>query len=178
MEDRKMYLRFGAMILTSMVLMYAGMFASTWELDHLRFSRNRVFMTLTMGGTMGLVMLGWMLHMYTNMKANLIVVGVSIVALVGGVVLQQTQASVTDVPYMKAMIPHHSMAITTSERMGSSDVRVCRLAAQISEAQRREIREMDWLIDDIEKNGAASTAVEADSRPVPDFDDVANRTCP
>ena len=34
----KMYLRFGAMILTSMVLMYWVMFVGSWELSHVRFS--------------------------------------------------------------------------------------------------------------------------------------------
>jgi hypothetical protein len=65
-HDRSMYLRFAAMILTGMVVMYAVMFVSSYEWGHVRFSQSRMFMALTMGGTMGLVMLGWMLNMYRD----------------------------------------------------------------------------------------------------------------
>jgi hypothetical protein len=173
-----MYLRFGAMILTSMVFMYWVMFLGSWEWSHVRFSQSRVFMTLTMGGTMGLIMLAWMLHMYRNTKANIAVVVVSLLLLGGGVLLDRSQATVGDVSFLRAMIPHHSLAITRSERFNVDDVRVCDLAVEISEAQRREILEMDWLIDDIDDNGAASTRADAEARPVPEFDVAADRVCP
>lgn len=175
--DRKAYLRFGAMILTSMVLMYGVTFVGSWELSHVRFSQSRVFMTLTMGGTMGLVMLAWMLHVYRSVTGNLVVVGVSLLLLGGGIVLDRSQATVDDVSFMRAMIPHHSLAITRAERFDVDDVRVCELAVAISEAQRREILEMDWLIDDIRDNGAATTPAEARGRPVPDSDVAADRSC-
>ena len=69
-QMRNMYLRFGAMILTAMVVMYFVMFIGSYEWSHIRFSESRVFMALAMGGTMGLIMLGWMLNMYKNTKAN------------------------------------------------------------------------------------------------------------
>ncbi|WP_454085402.1 DUF305 domain-containing protein [Georgenia sp. Marseille-Q6866] len=144
-----MYLRFGVMLLTAMVVMYWVMFVGTWEWDHVRFSQSRVFMAVTMGGAMGLVMLAWMLNMYRSTKANVVVVVVSLALLAGGTALDRTQATVGDSSYMKAMIPHHSLAITRSERAGLEDVRVCEVAVEISEAQRREIMEMDWLIEDI-----------------------------
>ena len=144
----------------------------------MRFSQSRVFMALTMGGAMGLVMLGWMLNMYRNTKANVAVVAVSVLLLAGGAYLDRSQVTVDDSAYMSAMIPHHSLAITRSERAGIDDVRVCELAVAISEAQRREIREMDWLIRDIERNGVAVTPDEAEARPVPTFQEPADRQCP
>lgn len=51
---------------------------------------------------------------------------------------------------MKAMIPHHSIAILTSERAEISDPRVRQLADEIIEAQQREIAEMEALIADLE----------------------------
>ena len=75
------------------------------------------------------------------------------------------------------MIPHHSLAIARAERFSNDDIRVCELAVEISEAQRREILEMDWLIDDIRENGAASTSAEVQQRPIPDFDVAADRVC-
>ena len=47
---------------------------------------------------------------------------------------------------MKAMIPHHSIAILVSERAEISDPRVRKLANQIIEARRQEIAEMEALI--------------------------------
>ncbi|MFI7483367.1 DUF305 domain-containing protein [Kocuria sp. M1R5S2] len=173
-----MYVRFGAMILTAMVVMYAAMFIGSWEWSHVRWSENRLFMTLTMGGTMGLVMLAWMLNMYKNTKANVAVVVISLLLLGGGAYLDRSQTTVQDTAFMSSMIPHHSLAITRSERAELADVRVCELAVEISEAQRREIFEMDWLIEDIERNGVAATAQEAEARPVPDHEGPAQRQCP
>ncbi|GAA1580452.1 DUF305 domain-containing protein [Kribbella sancticallisti] len=172
-----MYLRFGAMILTAMVVMYGVMFVSSWQWSHIRFSESRVYMALTMGGTMGLIMLGYMLDMFRNTKANLGVVVASLLLLGGGVFLDRSQTTVQDSGWMNSMIPHHSMAITRSERAEISDVRVCELAKQISKAQRKEILEMMWLIEDIERNGVAATAQDAQARPVPSFEEAADRQC-
>jgi hypothetical protein len=176
-EAWKPYARFGAMILTAMVVMYWVMFAGSWEWSHVRFSQSRVFMAITMGGTMGLVMLAWMLNMYRDVRFNIGVIVVSLLLIGGGIYLDRSQTTVGDVAFMRGMIPHHSLAITRSERFEVDDVRVCELAVAISEAQRREILEMDWLIDDIDANGAASTRAEAEARPVPDFDVSADLVC-
>ena len=70
---------------------------------------------------------------------------------------------------MRAMIPHHSIAILTSERAQIKDARVKKLSREIIAAQRREIAEMEWLIEDIERHGPAQTEADAKARPVPDF---------
>jgi hypothetical protein len=173
-----MYLRFGAMILTAMVVMYGLMFVSSWELGHVRLSESRIFMALTMGGAMGVVMLGYMRNMYRNTRANVAIVVASVLLLAVGIYLDRSQATVGDNGFMNSMIPHHSMAITRSEAANLQDVRVCELAVTISEAQRREILEMDWLIEDIRQNGLAETAEDGAARPVPDFERPADRRCP
>jgi uncharacterized protein (DUF305 family) len=86
-------------------------------------------------------------------------------------VLVRSQATVEDRSYMRAMMPHHSIAILTSERAGIEDLRVRELADGIIASQRREISEMEWLIDDIRENGPALTAAEAAARPVPESAD-------
>ncbi|MFD3354686.1 DUF305 domain-containing protein [Streptomyces fradiae] len=177
-RQTRLYLRFAAMILTAMVVMYWTMFAGTWEWSHVRWSESRLFMTLTMGGAMGLIMLAWMLDMYRNTKGNIAIVAASLLLLGGGVFLDRSQTTVQDPAWMSSMIPHHSLAITRSERAEITDVRVCRLAVEIIAAQEREIGEMDWLIKDIEKNGEARTPEEAKARPVPDFKGSPLRECP
>lgn len=177
-QERKMYLRFAAMILTSMVVMYGVMYLGTYEWGHVRWSESRVFMTLSMGGAMGLVMLLWMLNMYKNTKVNIAILATSALILAGGVALDRSQATVGDTAFMSGMIPHHSLAITRSERFNVEDVRVCQLAVEISEAQRREIFEMEWLIEDIAENGLATSAEEAEARPVPEYSEAALLDCP
>jgi len=173
----KMYLRFGAMILTAMVVMYWTMFAGTWQWSHVQWSESRLFMALTMGGTMGLIMLAWMLNMYKNMKGNIAIVAVSLLLLGGGIALDRSQATVQDTAWMSAMIPHHSLAITRSERADIDDIRVCQLAVEIIRAQEKEIAEMEWLIEDIEENGEAETPEEVQARPLPEFEGSALRDC-
>jgi hypothetical protein len=175
--QRRMYLRFAAMIATGIFVMYWVMFVGSYEWNHVRFSQSRVYMALVMGGTMGFVMLGWMLNMYRSTKANMAIVAISLLLVGLGTFLDRSQATVGDAEFMRAMIPHHSLAITRAERFNVADVRVCELAVEISEAQRREILEMDWLIDDIQANGPASTTEAAQERPVPTYEVDANRVC-
>lgn len=172
------YPRFGAMIATSMVFMYIVMYLNTFELGHVRWSETRFFMTLLMGATMAVIMLGFMLGMYRNRKANVAIVLASLVLFGLATWLVRTQATVQESSYMSAMIPHHSIAILTSERSEIEDVRVCELAVEIIEAQRREISEMEWLITDIDANGPAMTTVEAEQRAVPEFEGTSMRLCP
>lgn len=172
------YVRFFAMIATAMVAMYALTYVNSMEWAHVRWSETRVYMTLIMGGSMGLIMLGFMLGQYRSKKLNMVVVLVSLLSGALGLYLVRSQTTVQDRSFMKAMIPHHSIAILTSERSESRDVRVCKLQVAIIEAQRREIAEMTWLINDIEQNGLAESLEEARERPVPDFEGTSLRTCP
>ncbi len=172
------YLRFGAMIATSTVVMFILMYLNTFAWGHVRWSETRIYMALLMGATMAVIMLGFMLSMYRDWRIN-VGIGVGAVMLFAlSLFLVRSQSTVEDASYMRAMIPHHSIAILTSERSGIEDVRVCDLAVEIIEAQRREIDEMSWLIDDIDANGAATTRADAEARAVPDFEGRSDRSCP
>jgi hypothetical protein len=173
----KRYWRFAAMIATSMAAMFVLMYANTFVLDHVKWSETRFYMTFVMGAAMAGIMLSFMLGMYNNRKVNIGIFVASVIVLIGAIWLVRSQTTVQDRSYMSAMIPHHSIAILTSERSEIEDVRVCELAVEIIEAQRREIDEMNWLIEDIGENGVASTAAEAEQRPVPDFSGTATRSC-
>lgn len=164
------YIRFAVMIATSMAVMFVLMYLHSYQLlGHAWFSETRLFMTLIMGGGMVVVMLLSMLHMYRSTPKNIAAIAVAACLLAGGVFLVRSQITVSDTDYMEGMIPHHSIAILTSERARIEDPRVRQLADEIIEAQRREIKEMEWLIRDIRQNGVASTEAEAASRPVPEF---------
>ncbi len=169
-EKKSNYGTFAAMIVTSMVVMFGLMYLNTYELSHVYWSETRFYMTFIMGAAMAVIMLSFMLSMYNNSKANLAIYLGSIVIFVAALFLVRSQTTVQDASYMRAMIPHHSIAILTSERAGITDVRVRELADAIIEAQRREIKEMDWLLQDIAENGKATTQAEAEARPVPEFE--------
>ncbi|WP_041300249.1 DUF305 domain-containing protein [Ilumatobacter coccineus] len=172
------YGRFAAMIATSTIVMFGLMYLNTYSFDHVRWSETRFYMALLMGSVMAFIMLGFMLSMYKSTKINIAIFVASIVVFAASLGLVRSQATVQDTSWMRAMIPHHSIAILTSERAEIDDVRVCELATSIIEAQQREIDEMDWLIDDIAENGKATTAAEAAERPVPEFTGDAIRSCP
>jgi peptidoglycan/LPS O-acetylase OafA/YrhL len=145
------YRNFVLMILAASVLMFCLMYLNTYQVSHVWFSQTRMFMTFIMAGSMALVMLSFMRHMYKNKRANLAIV-IGAVALIGlGTWLVRSQATVGEIAWMKAMIPHHSIAILTSERAQITDPRVRKLADEIIEAQRREIAEMEVLINDLER---------------------------
>lgn len=146
----KMYVRFGAMIATSTVIMFGLMYLNTYAVDHVLFSETRAYMALVMGAAMAVIMLSFMLHMLDNKVVNAAIFVGSVIVFAAALWLVRSQTTVDQVSYMKAMIPHHSIAILTSERARISDPQVRKLADQIIETQRKEIAEMKALIADLE----------------------------
>ena len=158
------YGRFAAMIATSTVVMFGLMYLNTYALDHVLYSQTRTWMAVVMGAVMALIMIGFMWGMYPRRGANLGIVAASVVVFAGALWLVRSQETVEDVSWMKAMIPHHSIAIMTSERAHIRDPRVRELADGIIEAQVREIGEMKRLIADLEANPPAAGAPDLPPR--------------
>ena len=146
----KMYLKFIVMILTSTAFMYGATYLNSYSVDHIFWSETRFYMSLVMGSIMAVVMLLFMLPMYQNKLLNMCVIAGSVLVFSSSLYLVRSQVTVGDVSYMKAMIPHHSIAILTSERSKITDPRVRKLADEIIAAQKREIGEMKNLIQDLE----------------------------
>ena len=138
------------MIGASSVLMYLAMYLNNYSWDHIFFSEMRLYMNLLMTAIMAVVMLWFMRHMYTNKRTNQYIVGGSIALFVVALFLIRSQTLVDDVDYMEAMIPHHSIAILTSERAQIEDPRVRALADDIIAAQKKEIEEMKRLIEELD----------------------------
>lgn len=151
-DQAKPYVRFAAMVGTSTLVMFGLMYLNTYEASHVLFSETRAWMALLMGAAMAIVMLGFMTHMLKSKAVNLVVLVASVLVFGLALWLVRSQRTVDDVSYMKAMIPHHSIAIMTSRRAGISDPRVRKLADEIIEAQVREIGEMKRLISELEED--------------------------
>ncbi|KAA0685872.1 DUF305 domain-containing protein [Azospirillum brasilense] len=152
------YWRFSAMIAVSTVVMFGLMYLNTYALDHVFYSQTRTWMAVVMGATMAIIMIAFMWTMYRITAANLGIVVAGTLVFAGALWLVRSQESVDDMSYMKAMIPHHSIAIMTSERAHIRDPRVRKLADRIIEAQVREIGEMKALIADLERNPTPDSA--------------------
>ncbi|GGA53785.1 DUF305 domain-containing protein [Pelagibacterium lentulum] len=145
------YLRFAAMIATSTVMMYGLMYLNTYAFEHVYWSETRAYMALIMGATMTIVMMVFMMGMYDRKGLNAAILAVAVLIFAGSLYMVRSQASIDQVDWMKAMIPHHSIAILTSERAELTDPRVRELADEIIEAQRREIDQMKTLIAELEQ---------------------------
>ena len=150
------YWRFAAMIATSTVVMFGLMYINTYAFEHVFFSETRTYMALLMGAVMAVIMLSFMLSMYASRAINIAIYAGAVLMFGVTLWLIRSQQTVDDTSYMAAMIPHHSIAIMTSERAQIEDPRVRKLADEIVAAQRKEIGEMRHLIADIEENGIAT----------------------
>ncbi len=144
------YARFGAMIATSTLVMFGLMYLNVYSLDHIYFSETRAYMALVMGATMAVIMLAYMLGMYGKRGVNIAIFAGSLLVFAVSLWLVRSQQTVDQVSWMKAMIPHHSIAILTSERATITDPRVRELADQIIQSQREEIAQMKQLVNELE----------------------------
>ena len=150
--------RFAGMIATSTVIMFFLMYQLVYSSDHLMFSLNRAIASIIMGAVMTIVMLAFMWSMYEGMALKVSVAFGALVLAALLLVINRGQIFVGDVTFMKAMIPHHSIAINNARRADISDPRVRKLADEIIASQVREIAEMKLLIEDIERNGERGTS--------------------
>ncbi|WP_226915741.1 DUF305 domain-containing protein [Hymenobacter siberiensis] len=145
------YRKFLLMMAISFVIMYVVMYLNTYALGHVYFSLTRFYMTVLMVTVMAVVMLLMMPMMYPNKTMNGIIMGASLTLFVGALIMVRSQTFVNDTRWMKAMIPHHSIAILTSERANIQDPEVRKLADDIITAQKREISEMQAMIKRLEQ---------------------------
>jgi|TARA_R110000850_G_scaffold254614_1_gene380122 uncharacterized protein (DUF305 family) len=146
------YLKFALMMATSFVIMYAVMFLNAASIDHVMLSTMRTYMTLLMIAPMAVVMLLYMWGMYKNKKLNALILAVSIVGFGAVYYMMRNQTGISDVQYMKAMIPHHSSAILTSENADLQDPETKKLAEDIIKLQKEEIALMKDYLKRIEEN--------------------------
>lgn len=161
MEQRAMKMswgRFASMILTSVAVMFLLMYQLVYSPDHVLFSLNRLVASVVAGCVMAIVMLGFMWSMYAGKSTKIVIISLAAIAAACLLAMNRSQAVVGDLLFMKAMIPHHSIAINNARKASISDPRVRKLADGIVESQVRQIAEMKLLIADISRNGRRGQA--------------------
>ncbi len=145
------YTKFIMMLAASFIAMYITMYLNTYSIDHVYFSLTRFYMSCLGIAAMAVIMWFFMRKMYQNKKKNIAILLGSLVLFVSALGLVRAQSPIIgDILWMKAMIPHHSIAILTSERADIKDPEVRKLADDIIEAQRKEIGEMKEMIKRLE----------------------------
>lgn len=150
--------RFAGMILLSTAVMFILMYQLVYSANHAVFSLNRLVASLVMACVMTVIMLGFMWSMYEGKGVKIAVLLLAAVIGMGLLITNRSQALVSDVTFMQAMIPHHSIAVNNARKADISDPRVRELADKIIESQVREIAEMELLIEDIRTNGEQGEA--------------------
>ena len=145
------YSKFMVMLLISFFIMYIVMFLNIDKLSHYHTSTTRVYMAILMVAPMAVYMMLMMGKMYPNKNINIGIIIVAIVVFIVTLLGLRTQTPISDVQYMKAMIPHHSSAILVSKNANLKDPEVRKLAEQIIQSQEKEIAEMNALIKKLER---------------------------
>lgn len=120
--DQKPYSKFLEMIGTSTLVMFIMMHLNNHSFHRIFFSETRAYMALLMGATMSIVMFLFMLGMYPNKTRNVLIFSSCVGIFALSLSLARSQATVGEVSWMKAMIPHHSIAILTSEPRSKTHV--------------------------------------------------------
>lgn len=150
--------RFGGMILVSTVVMFFLMYQLVYSFDHATFSVNRLMASLVMACVMSIIMLSFMWSMYQGTGIKIAILIVATVVGIALLYINRAQSLIDDVAFMRAMIPHHSIAVNNARKATISDPRVRSLADGIIQAQIKEIAQMKRLIKDIDQNGARGSA--------------------
>ena len=138
------------MLVFSAISMYITMYFNTYEIDHVFFSWTRMYMTLIGIGGMSIIMFLMMQDMYKDKVKNAAILIGSVLLMIVSTVLVRKQIPIDDVKWMKAMIPHHSIAVLTSKNATLRDPEVQKLAKEIIKAQEKEIAEMKKMIERLE----------------------------
>ncbi|MGO4911795.1 DUF305 domain-containing protein [Leeuwenhoekiella sp. W20_SRS_FM14] len=144
------YTKFLMMLGCSFIAMYITMYLNTYKIDHVYFSLTRFYMSCLGICTMAVIMLLFMLKMYKSKTKNAAILLGSVLVFCSALYLVRAQKPVNDVTWMRAMIPHHSIAILTSKRAAIKDPEVKKLAEDIIRAQEKEIGEMKAMIKRLE----------------------------
>jgi uncharacterized protein (DUF305 family) len=145
------YKKFWITLAISFFIMYSVMFLNMDDSSHYHTSLTRIYMALLMVAPMAVVMMLMMGKMYPNRKTNLGIMVAGTLVFIISLVALRTQTPISDVQYMKAMIPHHSSAIMVSKRANLKDPEVKKLSEQIIKSQEEEITQMQNIIERMKK---------------------------
>jgi uncharacterized protein (DUF305 family) len=145
------YVHLAIMTVLSFLAMYALMYAMVDRLANVYPNLNQFYMAGLMTAPMVLIELAVMGSMYANRKANLAIAAASVVALAGFFLLIRQQTAISNVQFLKSMIPHHAGAILMCGKAPVTDPEIKRLCRTILDGQQKEINQMQATLMRLEK---------------------------
>lgn len=134
------------MTVLSFISMYVLMYAMVDKLGNVYPNVNQTYMAGLMTAPMVIIEVLLMRTMYRNKIANISIVAVSVVALIGFFVAIRQQAAVGDNQFLKSMIPHHSGAILMCGKAPITDAEIKTLCQSIIKSQQDEIDQMRAIL--------------------------------
>jgi len=140
------YVHLGLMTALMFIAMYIFMYAMVDRFGNVYPNVNQFYMAGLMTAPMVVIELVVMRAMYTNRAANTVIIGISLIALIGFWIGIRQQVAVRDVQFLKSMIPHHAGAILMCNAAPIEDAEVKRLCQAILKSQQSEIEEMKAML--------------------------------
>jgi len=120
----------------------------TYNVNHIRFHLNDVYMALLM--TSWMIVLDSIYHYndhQNNDYQNNIAIIIGIISIIVLIYLIKNQVLIDDKQFINGMIPHHSMAILMAEKIKnkSKNKKIIDLANNIIKTQNKEIEYMKLI---------------------------------
>lgn len=145
------YKRFILMIILSFFAMYVLMYAMVDRFENAVPNINQVYMAGLMTAAMVVIEMLLMGKMYSNRKANTIIVVIGFIALAAFWFGIRKQTAVSDRQFLKSMIQHHAAAVLMVKEADLHDPEIRELAKEIIEAQEKEIAFMKRKLEELNK---------------------------
>lgn len=134
------------MAVLSFIAMYVLMYAMVDRFANVYPNFNQFYMAGMMTAPMVILELIVMRSMYKNMQLNITIGAVSALALVGFFLLIRYQTAISDIQFLKSMIPHHAGAILMCEQASIQDPEIQELCRTIISGQQSEIDQMKGIL--------------------------------
>lgn len=142
----KHYIHLVVMTVLMFVAMYILMYAMVDRFGNVFSNVNQFYMAGLMTAPMVLIELAIMRAMYENRAANIAIIVVSLLALVGFWVGIRQQVAVMDRQFLRSMIPHHAGAILMCGKAPIQDNEIKSLCQEIIRSQQSEIDQMKAIL--------------------------------
>jgi FlaA1/EpsC-like NDP-sugar epimerase len=145
------YPRLAIMAVLSFIAMFILMYAMVDVFANVLSNLNQAYMAGLMVSPMIVIELLVMRTMYQNRKLNALLIVGSIVAGVLCFAAIRQQTLITDVQFVRSMIPHHAGAILMCNESAIQDPEIKKLCDEIRESQTREIAQMKAILQRLDR---------------------------
>jgi hypothetical protein len=145
------YLKLALMAGLSFISMYILMYAMVDRFANVFPNVNQFYMAGLMTAPMVLIEVLLMGAMYPNRTVNLTIIAISIVALGAFWFAIRQQTGVSDIQFLRSMIPHHAGAVLMCKNAALQDGEIKRLCQTIIRGQNDEIAQMQKKLQALER---------------------------